>query len=193
MITEKQYKEAAQKLNCEIAAIKAVQKIETGGKGGFLSNDKPVILFEGHVFWKYLKQNNIDPNKFVKGNEDILYPSWTKKYYKGGIAEWDRLNRAIQIHRDSALMSASWGMFQIMGFNYKTCGKRSVRDFVDSMSESEYEQLMLSVNFIINNPKILKALQNKDWDTFAYYYNGSGYKANQYDTKLAQAYKQFKK
>ena len=37
---------AAMLLNCEPAALKAVQKVETGGKGGFLPSGRPTILFE---------------------------------------------------------------------------------------------------------------------------------------------------
>ena len=191
MITEEQYKYAASILNCEVATVKAVQKVETGGYGGFLSNQLPVILFEGHIFWKQLVLQKIDPNKFVKGNEDILYKSWTKKYYKGGVEEWTRLKRAIQINREAALKSASWGMFQIMGFNYNSCNCKNIYTFVDKMAESEYQQLLLTINFIKNNKKMLQALQKKSWATFAYYYNGSGYKENKYDTKLEKAYKSF--
>jgi len=32
-----------------------------------------------------------------------------------------------------------------------------------------------------------------DWASFAYGYNGSGYKVNKYDTKLQAAYEKFKK
>ena len=35
-------------------------------------------------------------------------------------------------------------------------------------------------------------MQQKNWARIAYLYNGSGYKANKYDTKLAAAYNKFK-
>lgn len=193
MITNEQFEEAAKLIGVEPAALKAVQQIETGGKGGFLTNGKPQILFEGHIFWSELKKRGLDPNKFVKGNEDILYPKWDKTKYKGGLKEWDRLYKAIQIHREAALSSASWGMFQIMGFNYKTCGCLNVSSFVDKMCESEFQQLLLSVNFIKNNTKIVNALRAKDWSKFAYYYNGAGYAQNKYDTKLKAAYEKYAK
>nr|WP_262924348.1 N-acetylmuramidase domain-containing protein [Segatella copri] len=39
-----------------------------------------------------------DGAKHQKGNEDILYPKWTKTHYQGGLKEYDRLERARVIH-----------------------------------------------------------------------------------------------
>lgn len=83
-ITETAFDRAAMLLDCEAAALKAVQKVETGGKGGFLPSGRPTILFEGHIFWQQLRTRGIDPQGVATGNEDILYPKCTKAHYKGG-------------------------------------------------------------------------------------------------------------
>jgi len=44
-LTEDDYKEAAQKLGCDVAAVKAVSEVESGPHGAFLSSGDPVILF----------------------------------------------------------------------------------------------------------------------------------------------------
>ena len=178
-------------LGCEFAALKAVQQVETGGKGGFFAPGKPSILFEGHIFWIQLKKRGLNPADYVTGNETILYSKWSMQYYKGGIGEYDRLEQARKINREAADASISWGMFQIMGFNYVACGEESVESFVESMCESEYRQLLLFANFIKNNPPMLRALQSKDWDKFAKYYNGPAYAQNRYDKKLEEAYRKF--
>ena len=116
-----------------------------------------------------------------------------KKYYKGGLAEYNRLERARRINKYAADESASWGMFQIMGNNYKACGCKSVTEFVDKMCASEEDQLELTTNFILNNTTLKNALISKNWKRFAYYYNGPGYASNSYDKKLEQAYNKFKK
>jgi len=54
---------------------------------------RPVILFEGHIFWRELKKQGLDPEKYVAGNENILYPKWEKGHYYGGIREYERLER----------------------------------------------------------------------------------------------------
>lgn len=175
-------------LDCEPAALKAVQMVETGGRGGFLEPGKPLILFEGHVFWKQLAARGIDPEAHCAANGDILYRAWTKVHYRGGLAEYDRLERARSIDREAADASASWGMFQIMGFNFKACGEDSVADFVRKMCDSELQQLALSAAFI-RNAGMLPALQNKDWADFARRYNGPEYAKNRYDVKLEKAYR----
>ncbi|HYH56921.1 MAG TPA: peptidoglycan-binding protein, partial [Anseongella sp.] len=76
-VSEKDFQKAAEALEVEAALIKAVQEVETGGRRGFLTNGKPVILFEGHIFWKELKIRGFDPAALRSGNEDILYPQWT--------------------------------------------------------------------------------------------------------------------
>lgn len=106
-LTAADYAHAAEMLGVETAAIRAVLEVETGNKGGFLAQGKPTILFEGHIFWKQLSQHGIDPARWQKGNEDILYPKWTKEHYKGGMKEYERLERARAIHREAADSSAS--------------------------------------------------------------------------------------
>ncbi|MDL2231791.1 N-acetylmuramidase family protein, partial [Porphyromonadaceae bacterium OttesenSCG-928-L07] len=128
----------------------------------------------------------------VDGNEDILHPKWSKIHYKGGIQEYERLEKAKMIHEEAALASASWGMFQIMGFDFALCGEKSVREMVDRMTESEACQLKLFLIFLEKN-KWVNYLRNKDWARFARCYNGPGYAINQYDRKLQMAYEKYSK
>ncbi len=192
VLTNEDFDLMAMLLDCEPAALKAVQKVETGGRGGFFAPGKPAILFEGHIFWRQLKKRGIDPEKYAAKNENILYPKWVKGHYKGGLGEYERLEQARKINREAADESASWGMFQIMGFNYAACGEKNVESFVDSMCESERKQLILSGRFI-RQGGMLAALQNKKWAEFAEKYNGSEYAQNKYDEKLDKAYTEFVK
>lgn len=191
-LQETDYKWAAGLIGVETAVIKAVLEVETGNRGGFVAEDKPAILFEGHIFWRQLRLSGIDPMKHQQGNEDILYPKWTKAHYKGGIQEYDRLDRAKLIHEEAALLSTSWGLAQIMGFNYKLCDCKSIHEFVWLMSESEGRQLYLFVNFIRNN-RWDSYLRCHDWNAFARCYNGPAYAKNRYGQKLAAAYAKYKR
>lgn len=190
-LTDEEFTQIAELLGCEPAALKAVQQVETGGRGGFFSPGRPAILFEGHIFWTQLKKRGSNPEDYVKGNENILYPKWEKGHYKGGIGEYDRLEQARKINREAADASASWGMFQIMGFNYAACGEESIESFVRSMCESEFKQLLLTANFIKKNSQMLQALQARDWAVFAKCYNGPAYAQNRYDVKLEAAYQKY--
>ena len=187
MITEQAYKDSAASIGCEVAAIKAVAEVESSGDG-FLADGKVKILFEPHIFWKELRKANINPAPL---QSDILYPVWGSVPYGKVSAQHGRLDRASAIHKDAALKSASWGKFQIMGFNYAAAGFATVRDFVNAMTISEDAQLMAFTTYI-KTSHLDDELRNKDWKGFARGYNGAAYAKNNYDKKLAAAYNKFK-
>lgn len=191
-LSENDLTDFAKKYNLELAAVKAVNEVESAGKG-FLMDGKPKILFEGHVFWQQLKKAGINPESLLTPqNKNVLYQKWTKIYYQGGTKEYNRLNQAIAISADpkvkeAALSAASWGSFQIMGYHAKSLGYPSVQNFVDRMGVHEREHLLAFGKFLeVNN--IMIHLRNKNWAKFAERYNGSGYKANGYDEKLRKTY-----
>lgn len=179
-LTEEDYNLAAKALNCDVEAIKAFAKVESRGSG-FLTDGRPTILFERHIFNKFLKQKGIQCN-------DTSICSARTGGYLGGSKEHDRLNKAVLIDRESALQSASWGMFQVMAFNWKACGYASLQDFINAAYRSEADHLNMFVGFIKANKTLADAVRNKNWDIAARIYNGPGYKKNNYDTKLASAY-----
>lgn len=182
-LKEEDFIKAAKIIGCEVAVIKAVAEVESAGKG-FNSNNTPKILFEGHWFHKLT--NGIYTNKL---NSNISYPKWIRKYYNQN--QHKRLQKAVKLDRNAALMSASWGKFQIMGFNYKKCGFDTVQQFINTMYRSEADHLFAFLNYI-KSRKLEKYLISKDWARFAYYYNGKGYRKNKYDTKLNKSYLKFK-
>jgi hypothetical protein len=184
MLTENDYKQAAEILGVEVACVKAVTKVESRGSG-FLPIGAPVILFERHWMYKLLKAK--------LGKEPALSDVVDPKAggYKGGTAEHTRLEKAVAIDRECALQSASWGLFQIMGFHWKALGYTSIQAFVNAQYRSEGSQLDTFVKFILINPSMHKALKAKDWAKFAKLYNGPDYKKNNYDTKLSAAYKEY--
>lgn len=190
-LSEANLADAAISLGVELAVMKAVAEVESHGAGFIFGTDKPKILFEGHWFWKRLKVYGIDPEKHVKGNEDILYKSWTKQYYLGGEREYLRLNRATGIHPAAAEEACSWGMFQIMGYYWRALGYCGIIEFVSDMYKSEAEHLKAFVRYIQVND-LAKWMKAKDWARFALRYNGEGYWQNEYDTKMAEAYERYK-
>ena len=186
-LSEEDFERCAAAIGVDVATIKAVKEVETGGRGGFFANGKAVILFEGHIFWSQLKKADKNPLEYIDGNEDILFPEWNKKHYKGDIREYDRLRRASAIDNRAAMMATSWGLFQIMGFNHAACDCRTIEEFVEKMQESEGRQLDLFISFIRHN-KLDKFLKRKEWDEFARRYNGEAYAKNNYARKLEAAY-----
>lgn len=68
-LTEKDLELTARLLDVEPAALKAVKAVESGKYGGFFAPGKPVILFEGHIFWQQLKKRGISPERHTAGNK----------------------------------------------------------------------------------------------------------------------------
>jgi hypothetical protein len=101
-----------------------------------------------------------------------------------------RLAAAIQLDREAALRSASWGLGQIMGDNFAPTGFADVETMVQAFVASEDQQLAGMASFVSNSP-MLAALQSLDWRTFARLYNGPNYAANHYDSNLASAYSRY--
>lgn len=186
-LTELDIARAARELDVSIAAVKAINCVESRGQG-FLPDGRPVILFERHVFWARLKKAGIDPAK-VSAPATVL--SAERGGYAGGAAEYSRLAIACRIHEVAALEAASWGLFQIMGFNWQSLGYASVTEFVERQKINEGEHLDALVRFLTVNPALLSALRARKWAAFARGYNGPDYAANLYDVKLARAFDSF--
>lgn len=180
-LTRADFIDDAAQIGCDVEAVMAVAAVESRG-GGFDPEGFPKTLFEGHWFHKLTK------GKFTESHPDLSYPTWTKKFYgKTWPVEKDRLARAMELDRPAAMMSASWGMFQIMGFNHSRCGFKTVQQFVNAMCKDENAQLGAFTQFVINSG-LADEMKDRRWADFARHYNGPGYALNKYDTKLAAAY-----
>jgi hypothetical protein len=161
--------------------IWAVLAVETRGFG-FLPDRRPQILFERHVF-----------QRLTQGRYDSTHADISNAKaggYAGGTLEYARLAQAMLLDRKAALQSASWGIGQILGCNYRAAGFSGVNAMVKAMVISEDAQLLAMAKFIEGN-RLAKALQQLDWAAFARGYNGADYKKNQYDQRLAAAHARY--
>lgn len=185
-ITEADILALAKSLGIELATIKAVIAVESSGS--WLQKDgRPIIRFESHIF------SDLTNNLYDKD-----YPKISSKRYNPSLnlssseKEYSRFDIAKNLNQTAALKSASYGAFQIMGFNHAIVGFKNVQDFYQAM-HSPKEQLKAFGQFLINN-SLVKSLRNKDWKGFAYSYNGSSYHLHNppYDVRLANAYQKYK-
>lgn len=194
-LAEQDLKDFADKHDLELAAVKAVNEVESSGKGFFVDG-RPKILFEGHVFWEQLKKAGIDPASITNAsNADVLFAKWTRAHYVGGPREYDRMEKAAALSsnpkvKEAALASASCGSYQIMGYHAVKLGYNSVQDFVDQMYIHERNHLDAFGRYITAFKCIIH-LRAKNWAAFANCYNGAGYAQNKYDIKMANAYQKF--
>lgn len=179
-LEEDNFQAIAKVLSCEARAVKAVQLTESG-HSPFDKRGRPTILFERHLFSRltYRKYDGHFPSISNTLPGGYSFPDYD---------QYDRLERAYALDEDAALKATSWGAFQILGENFSDAGHSSVQSFVRAMCSSVEEQGNAFVSFIRADGAKLKALQQKDWATFARRYNGPTYKQNDYDTTLQRNY-----
>lgn len=159
-----------------------VLSVETSGCG-FLADKRPKILFERHKF-----------HAFTGGRFDVSHPDISQPtaggYGEGGANQYNRLAEAIDLDRESALKSASWGIGQIMGMNFQQADFANAEAMVGAMQISEDAQLSAMASFLVAN-HLAAPLAAHDWAGFARGYNGPSYAGNNYDGLLHQFYTRF--
>lgn len=161
--------------------IHAVIDVETAG-GGFDSTGRPHLLFEPHIFYRQLPAGPLRDRAVADG---LAYPRWGQAGYPR--ESYTRLQRAIEIDREAALKSASWGLGQIMGFNHALAGFDHVEAMVAAFMADEEAHLEAMVTFIIA-AELDDELRAHDWAGFARGYNGAAYASHGYHHRLAAAY-----
>lgn len=185
---EKDLARAAERLGVPVAAIKAVNEVESRGRG-YLDDGRPVILYERHIAYRRIAERGGNADALVERYPTLINPQ--RGGYAGGAAEWSRLASARQItpaFPGIAEEACSWGQFQIMGYHWESLGYASIDEFVATMNASESQQLDAFARFIEADAALLKALKARKWDAFAKAYNGPAYRENLYDVKLARAF-----
>jgi hypothetical protein len=190
-------------LGCDVETIRALAMVESGPYGAFLTTGEPVILFEPHWFsrltggkynWYRVPVDHSSDNEHVRNDRIsarwrvISRPMWTPGTYGPVSVQHYRLAEAVKYDRDDALKSASWGLFQVLGVNHTYAGHDTLQSFINAAYRSVDDHLAMFVSFIqLYNPRLLPAVQRRDWDTVAMIYNGPG-QVNVYAPKLKVAY-----
>lgn len=180
-ITAADIKGLAEQWAVDPAALWAVRDVEASGAG--FEQGRPKLLFEPHRF------SRATGHRFDTSHPSISYRNWDKsRYPRTQDARYAQLLDAIALDVDAAFASASYGTFQILGENWEACGEDSPLDFALVEADGELGQLRHFTRFCASNG-LVPALRRKDWAAFARGYNGSAYRANRYDEKLAAAYR----
>jgi hypothetical protein len=181
-LTQKALDEAGRSVGIPTAAMWAVIQVESSG-AGYLEDRRPKILFERHLF------HRATGGRFDATHPDISNPS-SGGYGPGGAHQYSRLTEALALDRKAALSSASWGLGQVLGVNFKIAGFNDVEDMINKMVQSERHQLLGMFNFIKGN-NLDVHLQNERWLSFALGYNGQNAEENGYPHKLQAAFEVF--
>ena len=128
LISDTEIAAKAAEYGIEEAALRAVMEVECKGHG-FNSDGSPVILYERHKFYQGLLAINWKTKaaEWYKAYPDICNPKWGG--YGKSSEQHSKLERAVALNREVALESTSWGLGQVMGFNW----------WISSIEHSKYE------------------------------------------------------
>jgi len=179
-LTENDIIGAAAQLGVDTAKIWTVWDVEAAASP--FIDGRPTILFEPHRF------SRATGHRYDKTHPTLSSRAWNKKLYPGSQnGRWDQLLDAVGLDVDAGFASASYGGFQILGENFAVCGAPSPWSFAWRQAQTEGDQLEAFILFVEGNG-LKRPLQRGDWAAFAKGYNGTAYRLNRYDERLAAAY-----
>ena len=107
MITDKEYKELASSFGLPISSVKAIDEVESSGKGFDSKTGKIIIQFEPHYF------------KRISG---LISGLWASNKVDTQVKEWEAFNDAFKRNPTAAMESCSIGRMQVMGEHWKRLG-----------------------------------------------------------------------
>jgi len=180
----------------DINLLAAVIMVESAGSGYDLKG-RLLIQFEPHWFVKIHNQRSQDKYTYkLEGNRMLVYHK-DKLILSNGVEnqdrEWEAFNTALKYDEYAAYQSTSYGMPQIMGFNYRLCEYDSAKAMFEAFRDKgEKEHVQAFLRFL-NNAGLMKLIRDKEIGQFCYRYNGPAYKQNNYDRKILFYYDLFKK
>ncbi|MFQ5882138.1 MAG: N-acetylmuramidase domain-containing protein [Candidatus Methylomirabilales bacterium] len=113
-----------------------------------------IIRFEPHIFKR-------------KAGREIPWGRGGQK------KEWENFEQAFKVNGEATLLSTSYGLPQLMGFNWKATRHQSPREMVLAFQDSCEEQVAGFFGFVEKNHLFLH-IRNEDWRAFTRRYNGPG-------------------
>lgn len=174
------------RIGVEPAALCAVVEVEGGDPHG--------ILYEKHKFPSNLRKlagASAGPLIIEAKRQGLAVDKWLGRAQyadqRGRAGNIAILNRAMKIHREAALRSASYGAFQVLGSNYGAAGFESAEE-LRAAYDSGLPPQIESFVALAESWGAIDHLRARRWAAFAKIWNGAGFKKNAYDTKLAAAY-----
>lgn len=183
----------AGKNGIEPECLLALVEVETRGVTFEQDGRTPQLLYERHKAYQYAgKVSKALLAKFIAAG--LALAKWSPKtQYKDQGTSAQRLaliGKARGIDEEVANKSASWGVGQTMGFLAPDLGFASACEMVDHMTGNLAGQIDCMIREL-KHARIIDPLNRHEWPTVARLYNGAGYKANNYDAKLADAWKRW--
>lgn len=174
-----------------LARLLAFIEVESGGRGFDPKTGKIVLQYEPAVFSRATGIARSKDNNWA----------WDENVVDVQSKEWEAFNEAFtKVDKVKAMESTSWGLPQIMGFNYKQAGYNSVGEMLDDYKRGELQQVVSLIKFIQGSSKLYKAVMEGDYEEIANRYNGASHRAlalkngwKPYPDKLKEAEEKYRK
>lgn len=165
-ITTEQIKDLAREFEIDWKLIKMLIMVESSNSG-FGIDGKIVIRFEEKKFLDVV---------------GVLVVN----HHSNQAEEYVAFQKAYALDQNQANLCTSWGMGQIMGYEYKKAGYDSVEKMIGEFKISEFYQVKGILNFCKNKPGLWNALKTKNFPLIEYLYNGG--RKGIYATRLKNAF-----
>jgi len=169
------YQATAKELDISPAQVRAFAIVESDEKP-FSPNGNPVIRFEVSR-WKRYRVADKAAMAFDKAKNPADLD-----------ARWEMFRKMCAVNETAAIMSHSFGLFQILGANYKLCLCADPVSFLKENMTVE-GQFKMFRRFVKMSPALLSAIRLNRAEGVGHHYNGPQYKKFKYDTKWAAASK----
>lgn len=186
-LSEQGYKNEAARYGIRPEALHAFADVESQATGSTVMGRLP-ILYEPHVvsrnsfhlhdWWEVPGMGVVcsyprwyNPRK----KSEAIPPNCSRHPYNLKMEErFQLLAFMAEINFDAALAGCSWGMFQVLGENWKALGYASVWHFVVEMCDGgEPAQLNAALRFL-DHKDVLDDMRKGNWATVIEAYNGPG-------------------
>lgn len=179
-------------LRVPAAHLAAIIEVESRGRvyAKVDGQDRPLILFEPHLFYRRLSGAARDEAVQLK----LASKTWNKRLYPKTQAErWAQIKAAAELcdrHRMNsnwpAFESASYGVGQVLGEHWDDLGFASFDEFYNMMMSGAEGQIEIMCRFIVKNG-LLDELQEGRWPAFFRGYNGPQWERNGYGKAIERA------
>lgn len=175
----------SEKFGIEAAVVGAVIAVESGGLSSVGTSRLPLIRWEGHYFYHFLKGEQRE--RAVR--EGLASPTpGAVKNPSSYVQRYSMLRQAVSIDVNAAYASVSIGIGQIMGAHYGALEYTSPRAMFEAACTG-FEAQVLQLLLFIQGQGLSDELRRHDWSAFARAYNGPHYIQNEYHIQLAREFK----
>lgn len=164
---------AAAKYDVPLPVILGVTEQESAGNifAEVHGRLEPYLRHEGHYLYRRLSgafRDRAVREKLAASKAGAIKNPSTQH------ARWDKLVLpAMEIDRAAEIESCSWGVGQVMGAHWKALDFDSAEDFLTHVRSGVEGQIDVMMRFCKAN-NLLDEMRRKDFDAFAYGYNGPG-------------------